>query len=73
MFRRGNAWIAEAVAGGARVVAGGKRNYATLSPAVLTNVPATCHVSCQEAFGPVVAVYPYDNLESAIERANDTP
>jgi acyl-CoA reductase-like NAD-dependent aldehyde dehydrogenase len=66
-------WIAEAVAGGAKVVTGGKRKYATVSPAVLTNVPATCNISCQEAFGPVVAVYPYRTLEEAIERANDTP
>jgi acyl-CoA reductase-like NAD-dependent aldehyde dehydrogenase len=66
-------WIAEAVAGGAKIITGGKRNFATVSPAVLTNVPATCHVSCQEAFGPVVAVYPYKSLDEAIERANDTP
>jgi acyl-CoA reductase-like NAD-dependent aldehyde dehydrogenase len=66
-------WIDEAVAGGAKLVTGGKRTHATVSPAVLVNVPVTCHVSCQEAFGPVVAVYPYDNLESAIEQANATP
>src|ERR1019366_660544 len=60
-------WIAEAVAGGAKVVTGGKRTHATVSPAVLVDVPAACHVSCQEAFGPVVAVYQYDKLESAIE------
>jgi acyl-CoA reductase-like NAD-dependent aldehyde dehydrogenase len=66
-------WIAEAVAGGAKVVTGGKRTRATISPAVLTNVPPACHVSCQEAFGPVVAVYTYDKLEDAIERANATP
>jgi len=61
------------VAGGAKVVTGGKRTRATVSPAVLTDVPATCHVSCQEAFGPVVALYPYKSLDEAIERANDTP
>ena len=66
-------WIAEAVAGGAKVVTGGKRTHATVSPAVLVDVPAACHVSCQEAFGPVVAVYQYDKLESAIEQANATP
>jgi acyl-CoA reductase-like NAD-dependent aldehyde dehydrogenase len=66
-------WIGEAVAGGAKVVTGGKRTRATVSPAILANVPATCHVSCQEAFGPVVAVYPYDNLETAIKQANNTP
>jgi acyl-CoA reductase-like NAD-dependent aldehyde dehydrogenase len=66
-------WIAEAVAGGAKVATGGKRTHATVSPAVLVDVPATCRISCQEAFGPVVAVYPYDSLENAIERANATP
>jgi acyl-CoA reductase-like NAD-dependent aldehyde dehydrogenase len=66
-------WIAEAVSGGAKVVAGGQRNRATVSPTVLLDVPAGCQMSCQEAFGPVVAVYPYDHLESAIEQANATP
>jgi len=67
------AWIADAVAGGAKVVTGGKRTHATVSPAVLTNVPVACPISCQEAFGPVVAIYPYDDLNSAIEQANNTP
>jgi acyl-CoA reductase-like NAD-dependent aldehyde dehydrogenase len=66
-------WIAEAIAGGAKVVTGGKRTRATVSPAILTDVPAGCHVSCQEAFGPVVAIYSYDRLEDAIEQANATP
>ena len=66
-------WIAEAVAGGAKVATGGKRTFATVAPAVLVDVPAACHISCQEAFGPVVAVYTYDNLDDAIERANATP
>ena len=66
-------WIAEAVDGGAKVVTGGKRSYATVAPAILTDVPSACRISCQEAFGPVVAVYPYDKLEDAIERANATP
>ncbi|MGO9258936.1 MAG: aldehyde dehydrogenase family protein [Bryobacteraceae bacterium] len=66
-------WIEEAVAGGAKVVTGGQRTRATVSPAVLLDVPAACRISCQEAFGPVVAVYPYDQLESAIEQANATP
>ena len=66
-------WIADAVAGGAKVVTGGKRTHATVSPAILTDVPAACQISCQEAFGPVVAIYPYDSLESAIEQANATP
>jgi acyl-CoA reductase-like NAD-dependent aldehyde dehydrogenase len=66
-------WIAEAVSGGAKVVTGGRRKFATVAPAVLVDVPAACQISCQEAFGPVVAVYAYDDLDDAIERANATP
>ena len=66
-------WIEEAVAGGAKVVTGGKRNFATVSPTVLVDVPGSSPISCQEAFGPVLAVYPYEKLEDAIERANATP
>ena len=66
-------WIQEAVSQGARIVTGGKRTRATVSPCILLDVTAACRISCQEAFGPVVAVYPYDDLESAIEQANATP
>jgi acyl-CoA reductase-like NAD-dependent aldehyde dehydrogenase len=70
---RVESWIQEAIQGGARVVTGGKRERATLTPTVLLNVPAACRLSCQEAFGPVLAVYPYEDLEQAVERANATP
>lgn len=66
-------WIGQAVAGGAKVVTGGKRNYATVTPTVLVDVPAASPISCLEAFGPLVAVYPYDDLNDAIDRANATP
>ena len=66
-------WIGDAVKGGAKVVTGGKRTRATVSPAILTNVPVATPISCQEAFGPVVAIYPYDDLNAAIEQANNTP
>ena len=66
-------WIAEATSGGAKVLTGGERSRATIRPAILVDVPAACRISCQEAFGPVLAVYPYDTMESAIEQANATP
>jgi acyl-CoA reductase-like NAD-dependent aldehyde dehydrogenase len=66
-------WIGEATSGGARIVTGGARRRATIAPAVLTNCPPACRISSKEAFGPVVAVYPYRNLEEAIERVNATP
>jgi acyl-CoA reductase-like NAD-dependent aldehyde dehydrogenase len=66
-------WIQEAVDSGAKLVTGGKRRHATVEPTILQDAPVTCHISCEEAFGPVVAVYAYDDLQDAIERANDTP
>jgi acyl-CoA reductase-like NAD-dependent aldehyde dehydrogenase len=66
-------WIDEAVSEGARVLTGGRRRYATITPAVLTDVPATVRLSCREVFGPVVAVYTYRSLDAAIEAVNGTP
>jgi acyl-CoA reductase-like NAD-dependent aldehyde dehydrogenase len=63
-------WIAEAVAGGARLLTGGKRTRATVEPAVLAEAPENAAISCREAFGPVVVVNAYSSLEEAIERVN---
>lgn len=63
-------WIAEAERAGARLVTGGVRRRATLEPAVLTSVPASCRLICREAFGPVVSINPYDALEEAIAEVN---
>ena len=49
-------WIAEAVHAGSRLLTGGSRYRATIEPAILGDVPANVKVSCQEVFGPVVAV-----------------
>jgi acyl-CoA reductase-like NAD-dependent aldehyde dehydrogenase len=66
-------WVREAVAGGARLVCGGERRGALLSPAVLTDVREDMRIMCEEVFGPVVSVVAYDALEDAIEAANRTP
>lgn len=70
---RVESWIQEAVDSGALLLCGGKRRNATIEPAVLTNVPARARISCEEVFGPVVAVYVYDSLDQAIALANSTP
>ncbi len=71
--RRAASWIEEAVAGGATLHAGGKREGAVLQPTVLTNVRAEMKVSCQEVFAPVVIVESYDEFADAIRRVNDSP
>ena len=65
-------WVNEAVAGGARLVTGGKRERAVYFPTIVADVKPTMRVSCQELFGPVVAVTPIESIEEAIRLANDT-
>lgn len=67
-------WIKEAVDGGAKLATGGERlSETTLNPAVLINPPETARISTLEVFGPVLAVYGYDQLDVAIARANALP
>ncbi len=67
-------WIDEAVKGGAQLATGGKRlSETTLQPTVLLNPAADARITTQEVFGPVVAVYRYNELDDAIARANALP
>ena len=67
---RVEAWVAEAVGAGARVLAGGGRKGALVPPTVLESVPDNVRLDCEEVYGPVVALYNFDTLDEAIERAN---
>lgn len=71
---RVESWVAEAVAGGARVLCGGERlGKTTYAPTVLFNPPRNAKVSVQEVFGPVVCVYETDSIDAAIAEANSLP
>lgn len=71
---RVHAWVQEALAEGAQLLAGGERLSDTLyAPTVLYNPPSTSAVSQHEIFGPVVCVYPFDTLDNAIQQANNLP
>jgi acyl-CoA reductase-like NAD-dependent aldehyde dehydrogenase len=63
-------WISEAVSQGARVLLGGKRMGSVVEATVLSNVTPAMKVSCQEVFGPVVAVTPYHQFDEAIQALN---
>jgi glyceraldehyde-3-phosphate dehydrogenase (NADP+) len=65
-------WINEAVAGGARLAAGGGRRGAIYVPAVLADVNPDMRISRDELFGPAVGVTPFDSIEEAIALANDS-
>ncbi len=69
---RVESWVKEAVAGGARIVAGGERDGAVMAPTILADVDPAQRISREELFGPAVAVTPADDIDHAIELANDT-
>jgi len=70
---RVEAWIEEAVAKGAQRLAGGARKGASIPPTLLSGIDDSMKVGCQEVFGPVVCVVPFDTLDEAIARVNATP
>lgn len=65
-------WVEEARRAGATVHCGGKAEGPCFTPTVLSGVPASCRLACEEAFAPVVLVEPYDAFEEALARVNDS-
>lgn len=70
---RVSGWIDEAVAGGARLIGGGRLSETTLAPSILVEPAADAKVSQLEIFGPVTCVYGYESLDAAIGIANSLP
>ena len=66
-------WIHEAVAAGAELATGGKRNGQFIEPTVLLHTTAEMKVNCEEVFAPLVTVTPYRVLSDAIAWANASP
>jgi aldehyde dehydrogenase (NAD+) len=65
-------WVNEAVAAGARVLAGGTRDGATIAPTVLADVPAEAKVACEEVFGPVMILQRVGSIDEAFAAVNDS-
>jgi acyl-CoA reductase-like NAD-dependent aldehyde dehydrogenase len=70
---RVESWVNEAVAGGARLVAGGRRQGTMYQATLLADVDPAMRVSCQELFGPAVAMTRAASIDEAIRLANDSP
>jgi acyl-CoA reductase-like NAD-dependent aldehyde dehydrogenase len=65
-------WLDEARDAGAEILTGGELDGGLIKPTVVANAAPELKVSCEEVFGPVVVVNPYDTLDEAIELANGT-
>ena len=64
--------IADAVAKGATVAAGGEWEGNRCQATILTDVSEDMTVCRTETFGPVTSIYPIDSYEEALEKANDS-
>lgn len=65
-------WIKSAIADGAELLCGGKRNGSIIEPAVITNTKNQMKVSCQEIFGPVVILEKFEKFEEAVAMVNES-
>jgi acyl-CoA reductase-like NAD-dependent aldehyde dehydrogenase len=65
-------WLNEAVRDGARIVTGGERSGALMAPTVVADVKPQMRISCEELFGPAVAVTPVESIDEAISLVNDS-
>lgn len=66
-------WVEEAVAAGARLLVGGRRERSLYQPTLLADVDPRTRISCQELFGPAVAVMRAHSLDEALAIANNSP
>ncbi len=76
---RVDGFVQRARQAGARVVVGGARpsipgfpDGAFYAPTVVADVDQDSEIVQHEVFGPVLAVLPFDTVEEAFEKANDT-
>ena len=65
-------WVNDAVAAGARILCGGRRNGAFYDATLLENVDPSQPISCREAFGPVAILRPFDSFDEALRVVNDS-
>jgi acyl-CoA reductase-like NAD-dependent aldehyde dehydrogenase len=65
-------WIDEARRQGARILTGGDQEDELIRPTVIAEASPELKVNCDEVFGPVCTVTPFDSLDEAIELANGT-
>jgi len=76
-FERVGSYIAQGIAAGAKLVAGGARPAAFpkgfyVEPTIFADVKSPMTIAQEEIFGPVLSILPYDSEDEAVQIANDT-
>lgn len=62
----------KAVAQGAKILLGGKREGALMEPTVITDVPRDAQMVVQESFGPLAPILGFKDIDDAITLSNST-
>ncbi len=65
-------WVQEAVAGGATLLCGGRREGAMLEATLLEGVGRDTRLNIEEAFGPVAFLLPFSSWQEALDIVNDS-
>ena len=61
-------WVKEAVSGGGCLLAGGRRQGRTIGATLIEDAPASCKLSCEEAFGPVATIAKVESRQQAYDQ-----
>jgi acyl-CoA reductase-like NAD-dependent aldehyde dehydrogenase len=70
---RASDWMHDAIAEGAKVLIGPRRERRLLWPTVFTNTKPDMKVMCQEAFAPLVSIVTYRDFDEALALLGDSP
>ena len=70
--QRTHGWVTDAISDGARALVAGEPNGRWYSPTVLVDVPRDAMICSEEAFAPVVNLFPVDSFEDAVKQINDS-
>ncbi len=65
-------WVDEAVAQGAEVLCGGRAEGPFYYPTLLAQTKPEMKVRCEEIFGPVATITPYQTFEDALAEVNNS-
>jgi acyl-CoA reductase-like NAD-dependent aldehyde dehydrogenase len=69
---RVESWIKSAVARGARVLCGARREGAMVEATLLEGAPRDAEVCAREVFGPVAVLSPFSDFDAALAEVNDS-
>jgi acyl-CoA reductase-like NAD-dependent aldehyde dehydrogenase len=65
-------WVTDALASGARALVRGDADGRWFGPTVLADVPRDAMICSEEAFAPVVNLFPVDSFADALRDINDS-